>query len=353
MSYWLRSANIERLREAWQRIEDPSVLLVPRGAVFHIPPSNVDTLFVYSWMLSALAGNGNVLRASSKATRATTILLAVVEATLLQHPRVAASTAVVAYVHDDAVTAALSAADVRVIWGGDETVRRIRSVPLPPRSIELTFPDRFSMALLDAATVLRISEDDTFALAAKFFNDSYWFDQLACSSPRLIFWRGSAAEVTAARLRFCHALTRDLVRRSHGVGVGVGLAKFVHTSSEAANGLVGRVVRHGNELTVAELHDHSEVPRGGPGGGLFYDLRVDDLHELCDLLEGRDQTISHFGFSAEELRALTRQLNGRAIDRMVPVGQALDFDRFWDGHDLLLAFSKRVVIRTETDAASS
>ena len=31
---------------------------------------------------------------------------------------------------------------------------------------------------------------------------------------------------------------------------------------------------------------------------------------------------------------------------MVPVGHALDFNRIWDGYDLLQEFTKRVSIRT-------
>src|SRR5229473_1854189 len=42
----------------------------PRGLVFHVPPANVDTIFVYSWALSALAGNRNVVRISPRAAGA-------------------------------------------------------------------------------------------------------------------------------------------------------------------------------------------------------------------------------------------------------------------------------------------
>ena len=44
--------------------------MFPRGLVFHVPPANVDTIFVYSWALSALAGNPNVVRISSRSAGA-------------------------------------------------------------------------------------------------------------------------------------------------------------------------------------------------------------------------------------------------------------------------------------------
>jgi len=86
------------------------------------------------------------------------------------------------------------------------------------------------------------------------------------------------------------------------------------------------------------------VVRDGPGGGLFYDVRIDELAELAEHVVRRDQTLTHFGFSADQLRTLARTLNGRGVDRLVPVGQALTFDRFWDGYDLLGSFTRCVVV---------
>jgi hypothetical protein len=87
--------------------------------------------------------------------------------------------------------------------------------------------------------------------------------------------------------------------------------------------------------------------RDGPGGGLFYDVRVDALTELIEHVARRDQTLTHFGCEPAELRALAVALNGRGIDRIVPVGQALAFDRHWDGHDLPHSFTRSVAVATD------
>ncbi|MEV4089355.1 acyl-CoA reductase, partial [Nonomuraea fuscirosea] len=91
---------------------------VPRGLVFHVPPANVDTVFVYSWALSALMGNRNVVRLSPRSGAvAETILETLHEALADADPAVAATQRVVSYDRSDAVTAALSAAcDLRVVW---------------------------------------------------------------------------------------------------------------------------------------------------------------------------------------------------------------------------------------------
>ena len=56
------------------------------------------------------------------------------------------------------MTARLSAScDVRVIWGGDGTVRTIRATPLPPHATELTFPDRSSIAAIRTAAYTELT----------------------------------------------------------------------------------------------------------------------------------------------------------------------------------------------------
>ena len=55
---------------AGSRRRRADALRFPRGLVFHVPPANVDTIFVYSWALSALAGNSNVVRISSRSAGA-------------------------------------------------------------------------------------------------------------------------------------------------------------------------------------------------------------------------------------------------------------------------------------------
>ena len=66
VAFWLRRAQLARLKADFEQAgkANPTVVRVPVGRVFHIAPSNVDTLFVYSWALSYLCGNANVVRVS-------------------------------------------------------------------------------------------------------------------------------------------------------------------------------------------------------------------------------------------------------------------------------------------------
>jgi hypothetical protein len=98
------------------------------------------------------------------------------------------------------------------------------------------------------------------------------------------------------------------------------------------------------EVTVLTLDSLKSYPREHSGGGLFFSGRIDRLLDLAPVLARKDQTLTYFGFELNELRTFALSLTGKAIDRMVPIGQALQFSRFWDGKDLLREFCRLVHI---------
>ena len=81
-----------------------------------------------------------------------------------------------------------SIADIRVVWGGDATIAEIRKSPLPPRSGEITFADRYSLAVIDSDSYLATHNKER--IANDFYNDTFYSDQNACSSPRIVVWTG-------------------------------------------------------------------------------------------------------------------------------------------------------------------
>ncbi|TYB47595.1 gamma-glutamyl phosphate reductase [Nonomuraea sp. PA05] len=319
---------------------------VPRGLIFHVPPANVDTVFVYSWALSALMGNRNIVRLSHRSgTVAETILETLHEALADADPAIAATQRVISYDRSEVITAALSAAcDLRVVWGGDGAVRDIRRHPLAPHARDLTFPDRSSFAVVRAAAWLCAPRAARVTVAEGFVNDTYWFDQAACSSPRTVFWVGSEGDCDAARADFTAHVARAVTVRGWGVDAAMAVEKRVSTYGLAADGLAESVEFHGNALAVVHLSAAAAAPRRWLGAGTFAHARLGALGELVSLVERRDQTMTHFGFGQGELEELARGLAGRGVDRMVPVGSALSFHRVWDGVDLPAEFTRLVTV---------
>ncbi|MFG1698123.1 acyl-CoA reductase [Nonomuraea sp. NPDC049309] len=319
---------------------------VPRGLIFHLPPANVDTVFVYSWALSALMGNRNVVRLSPRSGAVAQAILETLHETLAAaDPVVAATQRIIGYHRCDELTAALSAAcDLRVVWGGDTAVREIRRHPLAPHARDLTFPDRSSFAVMRAAAWLCAPRAARVSIAEGFVNDTYWFDQAACSSPRTVFWVGDEDDCEAARADFTGHVSRVVTVRGWGVDAAMAVEKRVSTYGLAADGLADSVEFHGNALACVRLSAAAAAPRRWLGAGTFAHARLESLAELVALVERRDQTMTHFGFGKGELEELARGLAGRGVDRMVPVGSALSFHRVWDGVDLPAEFTRLVTV---------
>lgn len=346
LGFWMRKANLERLRLELERRRGDA-LLVPRGTVFHIAPSNVDTIFVYSWFLSLLSGNCNIVRLSSKPSAQAAVLIDAIGALLArpEHGAIAARTLLLRYAPDDRVTARLSAAcDVRVIWGGDGTVRQVRSIALPPTATEVAFSNKYSLALLHARRWLDAPIAERDALALAFYNDAYWFDQMACSSPRMVLWLGCNEQSRAAAADFWPRVEAVIAARHQRLG-----------DIDYVNKLLAQdvlAIEHGGEVMTTASNDLSRTWLAQPalhvdhhcGAGLFFESALENLDALRPLLSRTVQTLSYAGVSREELRAFVTAAPLAGIDRMVPFGHALDFGPVWDGFDLPRVFMREVSI---------
>jgi hypothetical protein len=351
LAFWMRKAEVVRLQQAFDAMATSDTLLVPRGLVFHIPPANVDTMFVYSWLLALLTGNRNVIRLSTQETPQVALLCGTLSRVLCNavFQSIRDTTVVIRYAHDAKITAAISArSDVRIIWGGNETVVALRAIPLPPHAKEITFPDRFSYAVFHAEKFRSLRQEERVDVVTRFFNDAYWFDQMACSAPRLIVWVGEAQDSKEACEAFCAELWRVSRMKRYHVDTGLALQKILFAHTAILDHPVTSYTRYGNEVTLLRLDRLDNVREEICGGGMFFNYFTHRLEELASFVARRDQTLTYFGFDAVEMRRFAASLNGRGIDRIVPVGQALSFHRFWDGYDMLQELTRRVSLVSPT-----
>lgn len=347
LAYRLRPGELRRLQERFAALQGDG-LLAPRGLAFHVPPGNVGTMFAYSWVYALLAGNASVLRLPSRPSPAVEAALRPLAALLErpEHARVAAGTWMLSYGHEEEVNAAISrVADLRVLWGGDETVRRLRALPSPPLCKDLAFPDRWSLCAMRAAAVLALDAPRRRALAERFYNDTYWFEQQACSSPRLVLWVGSPGEGREAGESFFETLDGVLASRGEQVPVGSALRKLSFSVAAVLDQPVAGHRGYGAGLTVLPLAGLERLTRRHCGAGLFFEATLPALEGLRPHVRREDQTLTHFGFAKAELESFARGLAGRGLNRLVPVGEALSFGRFWDGYDLLAEMTQRVHVQ--------
>jgi hypothetical protein len=72
---------------------------------------------------------------------------------------------------------------------------------------------------------------------------------------------------------------------------------------------------------------------------------ITHLDELAPCLTAQDQTLSYFGFGPADLKQFALNLPARAVDPIVPIGAALDFNTVWDGYNLLQVFTREIDMR--------
>lgn len=347
LAYWLRPANLQRIARQYAapHRERENVVAVPRGLVFHVAPANVDTMFVYSWALAYLCGNPNVVRLTSNPSPIIDGLLDCLRSAMRRRPPLADANRFVTYPHDDAITGQISArCQMRVVWGGDETIRRIRSVPLNPHAGERALASKTSLALVDAERYLTATDDEAEALAARFFGDVFPFRQRACSSPQMVVWRGDEARFRAAVERFDGLLAAECERR----GLDADLSEAVSRRNLAFERMADGIARSATQaptFTTLVADSCSCVADFHGGGGLLTHHRVDRWPDVADAIDARVQTVGCFGIDAPEKRKLAETLGRLGVDRLVPVGEALQFEPIWDGYDLIGDFLSFVTVR--------
>ena len=348
LASWLRRANLVEVARSLG--DDPK--RVARGLAFHVTPANVDTIAMYSLALSMLAGNRNIVRVSSRAGEAMERICIALDAALAPAhlAPLRAGTAVLSWDHDSDATAVCSGAcDVRLVWGGDETVAALRALPLRPGANDVAFFDRFSLAAIRTDAWLAAGERERNELARRLYNDSYWFDQQGCSSPRLVVWCGSqplpvGAAVDVASADLFSRLDEQLRAHGYELPLGAVTSKLAWLAGAAIDRPLRSVRTWSNELCVLRLDTLADLDRSHPGGGTFLEASVDRLTDLAEWVSVRDQTLAVYGFDHEELSQFVHAAAGRGVDRIVALGEALHFEHRWDGFNMLAELTKQVVI---------
>ena len=352
LAYWLRKSNIVSIAEQFKNSINSSEIIVPRGVAFHIAPSNVDSIFLYSWALSLLAGNINIVRVSQTSNPQLETLLFLIRKVMEEAnlAPVAKRNIIITYPREESINRFISLkSDVRVLWGGDETINNIRLLPARPATKDITFADKFSYSAIKSASYNSLDAGGKAKIANRFYNDAYWFDQMACSSPRFILFAGTDTENELASASFRQSLESELKLKAKSDTIDVAMEKLVYMyESISKTGAAAKPDLPESGKPAVLRVDKTEITkfRESCGGGFFFECFIENLSELVPLVSKKDQTLAYNGFSKDELCEFAAEVNGAGIDRIVPIGQALNFAPVWDGYSLLNELTKRVHVIT-------
>lgn len=342
-AFFCRKANILQLKKKYCPENN---LRLGRGIVFHITPSNVPLTFAYSLVSGLLSGNTNIVKVPSKKTEQTDIISSALYKLSKdrKHQTFSARLVLLCYDPESSTTAYFSSiCDVRIIWGSDATIGEIRKNTLSPRAFDVTFAFRYSLCVINAD--IYINEKLPEQVVSGFYNDTYLFDQNACTSPHLIVWLGADENVETAKKIFWNNLY-DLVKARYYLQPHTAVDKLTAFYYQAvqSEGII-KTDMPDNLIWRIELKELSkDIDKYRSNGGYFSEYRASSVSELSKIISNKYQTLSYYGIQKEELIKFLAQIKPSGIDRIVPIGKTTDFSLTRDGYNLIETLSREITL---------
>jgi len=336
--FWCRKAALLKEKTNY----DDLSLRLGRGVVFHSTPSNVPVNFAFSFAAGLLAGNANIVRVPGKDFEQVAIIIDTVKALLAdKHASIAPYLCFLRYSPDKVLHDQFSSVcDVRIIWGGDNTINELRQSALKPRAMELTFADRYSIAVINTDEYMKAA--DKQKIAQDFYNDTYFSDQNACTSPRLIFWIGNRKkEAKETFWKNVHILAKNQYKLMPVQSIGK-LAAFYKTAAALPVTLTHAEDWYVTRVSVGDVND--DIMRFNYNSGFYFERDIDALEDILPICGERCQTLTYYGLTKDELTAFFLKFRPKGLDRAVPMGKSMDFTLTWDGYDLIRLLSRRVAL---------
>lgn len=332
LGFWCRKQNINNLKE---KFGDGSIRF-GLGLVFHITPSNIPTNFVYSLLFGLLTGNSNIVKVPSKKFYQVDIICSVIKKILKQKVffPLKGMITILRYNNDDNFTKKISSiCDARLIWGGNKSIESIRKFNLKERAIDIAFSDRFSLSVINSDKILKLKSYEFDRLIERFYNDTYLVDQNACSSPHLIIWLNNKKKI--ASNIFWTKLSSFLEYKYELPQIG-SIDKKTKLFEDILNLKNIKNYKTFKNLiyliSLKKLDNNTCKLRGK--WGYFYEFNADNLNSISKFIDKSCQTLTYFGMDKDYFKKFLLNKNIRGVDRIVPIGQALDINFNWDGYDL-------------------
>ena len=311
-----------------------SVHAVPPALSLHVGAGTVPGVSANSLVRALLIGSAALVK-PGRSDIALTVLFA--RALAEEAPALARMAAVVYWEGGSgpAESAALSEADLVVIYGGDATVRALRE-RLPASTPLVAYHHRASVAVIGREALSRSDVSDTAESAARAIA---MFDQRGCVSPRAVLVEEGAS---ATPRDFASALMVALAE----VGRALPAAALSPAEGSAIHQLRGATELRAAagepvELFVGEDVGWTVVLEGEATLDLYCPHRVVCIHQIRDVRDvpavlapfaSHLQTVGVAGLRGDRLTALADALGDVGVSRICGLGE-VPFPPAWWHHD--------------------
>ena len=340
-AFFSRKANLVQMKKVYYPQNN---MRIGRGVVFHISPSNMPLNFAYTLVSGILSGNLNIMRLPSTKFEQVEIICQAIK-TVSEKQKFELFSKRILLVRYDRQSAATeyfsSICDARIIWGGDSSIQEIQKNSLAPGVIDITFADKYSICVINADEYCH--EQKPQKIAQEFYNDTYLFDQNACTSPHLIVWLGTKQNISSSKEIFWTSLYQ-IVKTTYRLQEHAALDKLANfykmsihlegiSKTEMPDNLLWRIEMDKLTPDIEKLRCNC---------GYFIEYSADSLFELSKIISKKTQTFACYGIQREELMDIIRLKKQNGTANIVPIGKTSNFSLTWDGYNLIDSLSKEV-----------
>ncbi len=337
--FWCRKKNIQALSNTYSS----NNLIMGRGCVLHICPSNVPMNFAYSLAFGLISGNNNIVKLPSKNFFQAKYLLEVINHILKKknYASLKKRFKFIKYGHEEEISRSLSKiVNARLIWGGDETIKLFKKFETKPRCIDLCFSNRVSGSIININSLKSLNSKKLFNVTYKFYNDSYIMDQQGCSSPQVVFWLGK--KNTKIVEKFWKILS-SIVEKNYEFDLSLANKKINFTSELILKEKKIEKLKFKNLKVVRyQKKNLNNIGKLENSYGTFLEVYSTNISKIKNLIDERFQTLTYYGIEKEQLTNFILKNNLKGIDRIVPFGRAFDMGHIWDGFDIISSLSRKI-----------
>lgn len=344
LAFWCRRGNLEILKKK----SLDSYLRTGVGLIFHITPSNMPTNFAYSLLFGLLTGNTNIVKVPSKKFIQIDLICKAINKILNKKKfiKIKDLITIIRFDRDEKtfMEKISSLSDIRMIWGGNNSIKEIKKFKVKEKSLDITFADKFSFSILEGNEVSKLSKFEFNRLIENFYNDTLLVDQNACSSPHLILWSKNTTDKIIKNFwtKFC-----DFSFKKYNPPIISSIDKYSSLCNDCLKLKNYKDYEiYGNNIYIIKLKKLDKSTNDLRGKwGYFYQYKIDKFGDIEKFVDKNCQTLTYYGYSKKFIQHFFKFKKFSGIDRIVPIGQSLDINMHWDGYDLNKILTKIIDIK--------
>ena len=328
-AFWCRNRNLIKKKNLFNK----NYIKKNLGIIYHVPPSNVPISLAYSFAFGLLSGNSNIVRVSNPDLENIKELLKIIKIVIRKKifSEIFKSNLFLSFKRDELISLDISKkVDGRIIWGGDNTIKEFKKMDTKISCRDIYFYDKYSICIIDLKKIN--FKSSIKKIVEKFYNDTFIIDQNACSSPHLIFWKNYDIKKIN---NFWNELNHYISLR-YKTTKELYLLKYFKLNEILLKSkiIVKRLkLKHLNVYKLKKI-DESIVDLRGYSG-VFFEYKMNNLNLLNRIYSRKFQTVTYYGIEKKKLVNFIKKNNLNGIDRIVPLGKAIDLDIVWDGLDIV------------------